>query len=96
MAPWRETAHQAVGGRPLWLETATRSAAWAQTMGASQYLCLRINYGILDLPTVPFESGELLPLFPQTEEDKEFGLADLCNGMAQGIFKEVSEEHMHS
>jgi hypothetical protein len=52
---------------------------WAE-LGASGYEERAIRFGILDPPSVPFTAGTILPYIPETEEDLEFGKADLSSG----------------
>jgi hypothetical protein len=63
-------------------------------MGATEYEVRAIRFGILDLPSIPFTSGVVLPAIPQTEEDLEFGREDLRAGCASGIYEEIGVEEV--
>jgi hypothetical protein len=63
-------------------------------MGATEYEVRAIRFGILDLPSIPFTSGVVLPAIPQTEEDLEFGREDLHAGCASGIYEEIGVEEV--
>lgn len=74
--------------RPRWLGPQQRVEAW-RALGASEYVCRNIKFGISDPPTVPFTEGTLAPEIPQTPEDLEFGTQDLKQGCLEGIYEEV-------
>jgi hypothetical protein len=63
-------------------------------MGATEYEVRAIRFGILDLPSIPFTSGVLLPVISQSREDLEFGRCDLGAGCASGIYEEVGLEEV--
>jgi hypothetical protein len=84
---------EVAGGQPLWRRTAMRAERW-RDLGATDYEMRAIRYGILDLPTSPLSTGVVLPAIPQTEEDLEFGRADLTAGCASGIYEQVSREQV--
>lgn len=73
----------------MWRRTALSSDAWRSELGASEYLTRAIRYGILDLPTVPFEDGLVLGELPQTAKDKDFARRDLEHGCREGVYEEV-------
>lgn len=79
---------------PLWRNTSLRLGAWRRLLKTSEYLCRFIQFGIRDMPSVPFSKGEILPAIPQTEEDKEFGLADLDDGIRMGVYEEVTRDYV--
>jgi hypothetical protein len=81
------------GGQPYWRQTALRADRW-RGMGATEYEVRAIRFGILDLPSIPFTSGVVLPAVPQGEEDMEFGRKDLRAGCAAGIYEEVGAEEV--
>jgi hypothetical protein len=81
------------GGQPFWRRTALRADRW-RDMGATEYEVRAIRFGILDLPSIPFTSGVVLPAIPQTEEDLEFGREDLRAGCASGIYEDIGVEGM--
>jgi hypothetical protein len=58
-------------------------------MRATEYEVRAIRFGILDLPSIPFTSGVVLPVIPQSREYLEFGRCDLDAGCASGIYEEV-------
>ena len=61
-------------------------------MGASEYLTRKIRYGILDLPSVPFEEGVVLGELPQSEEDRMLETDDLERGCKEGLYERVGNE----
>jgi hypothetical protein len=77
----------------LWRRTQKCVAFW-RSLGASPFLSRQIEFGINDPPVVPFSVGEMLGEIPQSEEDLAFGLEDLDRGCKEGIYKEVSSEHV--
>ena len=80
-----------IAGRksPRWLAPQQRVEAW-RALGASEYVCRNIRFGIFDPPTVPFTEGTVAPEIPQTQEDLEFAAEDLSSGCQEGIYEEVS------
>jgi hypothetical protein len=76
------------GGQPFWRKRAKRPDRW-RDVGASEYEVRAIRFGILDLPSVPFTYGFVLPVIPQSEEDLRFGRADLRVGCASEIYEEL-------
>jgi hypothetical protein len=67
--------------------TASRDVEAAR---ASQYLCRAVQFGILEQPSIPLSSGEIMNLIPQTPEDLAFGREDLRAGCQEGIYQEVT------
>lgn len=84
------------GMRPLWADTSRRADAWRQELGATEFECRAIKYGIVDMPCVPFERGWVLSEVPQTEEDREFARMELEEGCrkGRGIYEEVGKEEV--
>jgi hypothetical protein len=72
------------GRQPFRRQTALRADRW-RDMGAMEYKVRAIRFGIVDLPSIPFTSGVVLPVIPQSREDLEFGRCDLGAGCASGI-----------
>jgi hypothetical protein len=70
-----------------------RADRW-RDMGATEYEVRAIRFGNLDLPSIPFTSGVVLPAIPQTEEDLVFGREDLRAGCASGIYEEIGVEEV--
>jgi hypothetical protein len=79
------------GGQPLWRKMSATADRYAE-LGASGYEERAIRFGILDPLSVPFTAGTILPDIPQTEEDLEFGKADLSSGCLSGIYEEISRD----
>ena len=77
------------GNVPLWRRTALRTGAWKDVLGASEFLCRNIRYGIRDMPTVPFVHGRKLPPIPQTAKDLSFACDKIRQGLDEGVFEEV-------
>lgn len=67
--------------------------AWRRTLKKSQYLCRHIQFGIRDMPTVPFEREKILPVIPKKGEDKQFGLSVITSGLLEVVYEEVSREY---
>ena len=44
-------------GEQLWRGTTLSVDTWRSEVRASEYLTRQIRYGLLDLPSVPFEEG---------------------------------------
>jgi hypothetical protein len=61
-----------------------RVESW-RLLGASEFLCRAVQFGILKLPSIPFSSGEVMNPIPQTPEDLAFGREDLRAGFQEGI-----------
>lgn len=78
---------------PLWRKKSVGVKAWRNILKASPYLCQHIQFGIRNIPTVPFDKGEMLPAVPQTEEDRKFRLSDNESGLRDGVYEEVSRDH---
>jgi hypothetical protein len=53
-------------------------------------LCRAVQFGILEQPSIPFSSGEVINPIPQTPEDLEFGREDLRAGCQERIYEEVA------
>jgi hypothetical protein len=81
------------GGQPYWRRTALRAEKWRE-MGATEFEARAIRFGILELPSIPFTSGVILPAIPQSKEDLAFGREDLRAGCAGGIYEEVGREEV--
>jgi hypothetical protein len=71
-----------------WLATQQRVESW-RLLGASEYLCRAVQFGILEQPSIPFSSGEVMNPIPQTPEDLAFGSEDLRSGCQEGTYEEV-------
>jgi hypothetical protein len=54
---------------------------------ASEYLCLAVHFGILEQPSIPFCSGEVMNPIPQSSEDLAFGREDLRAGFEVGMYE---------
>lgn len=78
------------GGPALWRGPALKADAWRSELGASEFLCRAIRYGIRDMPTVPFTEGRVLGEIPQSEKDKLFAREDLRSGCQSGVYEEIS------
>jgi hypothetical protein len=95
LQPMRESSHGkrwAVcrgWGQPFWRRKALQADKW-RDMGAKEYEVRAICFGILDLPSIPFTSGVVLPAIPHKEEDSAFGGDDLRAGC--GIYEEFVAE----
>jgi hypothetical protein len=61
---------------PRCLATQQRVESW-RLLGASEYLCRAVQFGILEQPSIPFISGEVMNPISQTPEDLAFGREDL-------------------
>lgn len=90
----RSTVFAGAEELPLWRRTSTRSAAWSRILSTSPYLTRQIKYGIRDMPSVPFTEGIVLPIIPQTEEDKEFARMDISEGISGRIYEELSKDYV--
>ena len=84
-----------MGRDPLWVGTSRRWEAWA-AIGATDYEVRAVRYGIVDMPTLPFECGTVLPAVPQSVEDLALGCAELEEGCKpeNGFYEEVAEEEV--
>ena len=80
-----ENASKGVGGAPLWRGTSLRAEAWRSELGVNEYISRQIRYGVLDLPTVPFEDGTVLRELSQTAEDGKLAREDLAKGCREGV-----------
>jgi hypothetical protein len=69
-----------------------RESGQVGELGASGYEERAILFGILDPPSVTFTADTILPDIPQTEEELEFGMADLFFGCMSGIYEEISRD----
>jgi hypothetical protein len=74
---------------PRWLATQQRVESW-RVLGTSEYLYRAVQFGILEQPSIPFSSGEVMNPIPQTPEDLAFGREDLRAGCQEGIYEEVT------
>jgi hypothetical protein len=74
---------------PRWLATQQRVESW-RLLGASEYLCRAVKFGILEQPSIPFSSGEVMNPIPQTPEDLAFGREDIRAECQEGIYEEVT------
>jgi hypothetical protein len=72
-------------------EKSAKAGRWAE-LGASGYGERAIRFRILDPPSIPFTAGTILTDIPQTEEDLEFGKADLSSAFTSAIYEEISRE----
>jgi hypothetical protein len=68
-----------------------RVESW-RLLGALKYLCRAVQFWILEQPSIPFSSGEVMNPIPQTSEDLAFGHEDLRTGCQEGIYDEVTTE----
>jgi hypothetical protein len=66
-----------------------RVESW-RLLGTSEYLCRAVQFGILEQPSIPFSSGEVMNPIPQTPKDLAFGREDLRAGCQEGIYEEVT------
>lgn len=62
-------------------------------IGASEYLLGQIRYGIMDISTVPFKEGIVLPLIPQTEKYSSFAGEKLPRRLKKKVYEEVSKDY---
>jgi hypothetical protein len=76
---------------PRWLATQQRVEAWRR-LGASEFLCRAVQFGILEQPSIPFTSGEAMTPIPQTPEDLAFGREDLRAGCQERIYEKITPE----
>jgi hypothetical protein len=76
------------------LETNGLAGGQVERYGATEYEARAIRFGILDLPSIPFTSGVVLPVIPHSREDLEFRRCDLGAGCASGIYEEVGLEEV--
>jgi hypothetical protein len=53
-------------------------------------LCRAVKFGILEQPSIPFSSGEVMNPIPQTPKDLAFRREDLRAGYHEGIYEEVT------
>jgi hypothetical protein len=74
---------------PRWLATQQRVESW-RLLGASEFFCRAVQFGILEQPSIPFSSGEVMKPIPQTPEDLAFGREELRAGRQEGIYEEVT------
>jgi hypothetical protein len=68
-----------------------RVESW-RLLGATEFLCRAVQFGILEQPSIPFSSGEVMNPIPQTLEDLAFGREDLRAGCQECIHEEVTIE----
>jgi hypothetical protein len=73
---------------PGWLATQRRVESW-RLLGASEFLRLAVQLGIVEKPSILFSSDEIMNPMPQTPEDLAFGREDLRAGCQEGIHEEV-------
>jgi hypothetical protein len=59
-------------------------------LGASEFLCLADQFGILEKPPILFSSGEVMNPITQTPEDLAFGRKDFQAGCKEGIHEETT------
>jgi hypothetical protein len=74
---------------PRWLATQQRVESW-RLLGAPDFLCRAVQFGILKQPSIPFSSGEVMKPIPQTPEYLAFGREDLRAGCQEGTYEEVT------
>jgi hypothetical protein len=74
---------------PRWFATQQRVESW-RLLGASEYLCRAVQFGVLEQPSIPFSRDEFMNPIPQTPEDLAFGREDLQAGCQEGIYEEVT------
>lgn len=60
--------------------------------GASRYLTRAIQYGVSDLPAVPFVHGAVARLNSQTTEERDFARLDQ-RGVRSGIYDDVKKTY---
>jgi hypothetical protein len=75
---------------PRWLATQQRGESW-RLLWASEFSCRAVQFGILEQPSIPFSSDEVMNPSPQTAEDIAFGREDLWAGCQKGIYEEVTK-----
>jgi hypothetical protein len=68
-----------------------RADRW-RIIGAAEDEVRSIRFVILDLPSIPFTSGVVLPEIPQTEEVLLFGREELRAGCASEIYEDIGVE----
>jgi hypothetical protein len=59
-------------------------------LGASEFLCRAVQFEILEQPSIPFSSAEVMTPITQTPEDLAFGREDFRVGCQEGIYKAVT------
>jgi hypothetical protein len=63
-------------------------------MRATEFEVRVTRFVILELPSISFTSGVILPAIPQRKEDLALGREDLLAGRAGGIYEEVGREEV--
>jgi hypothetical protein len=76
---------------PRWLATQQRVESW-RLLGASEFLCRAVQFGILEQPSITSSSGEVMNPIPQTPEDLAFEREDIRTGCQEGIYEKVTTE----
>jgi hypothetical protein len=56
----------------------------------SEFLRRAVQFGILEQPSIPFSSGEVMNPITQTLKDLAFGREVLRAGRQEGIYEEVT------
>lgn len=51
-----------------------------------------MRYGVLGMPTVPFEDGTVLSELPRTTEDRRLSTEDLARGCGERVYEELGFE----
>jgi hypothetical protein len=74
---------------PRWLAMQQRVESW-RLLGASEFLCRAVQFRILEQPSIPFSSGEVINPISQTPEDLAFRREDLRARCQEGIYEAVT------
>jgi hypothetical protein len=59
-------------------------------LGASEFLCHAVQFGIMVQPSIPFSSGEVMNPSPHTPENLAFEREELRAECQEGIYEEVT------
>lgn len=80
--------------RPLWRALQERVHNWRQ-LGASEFICRAIPFGVFDQPKDRFVPGQGLEMgnIPQDEEELSFARKDLEEGCQTGFYRKISHDH---
>lgn len=70
-----------------------RVGAWRQIINASQYSCRQIKFGIVEMPSIPFTKGKIIPYTTQTENDYMYDLSEIESVRKSGLYEEVLVEY---
>lgn len=70
-------------------EKALRVDTWSRALKNSSDLYRFIKFGLWDIPSIPFNEGEISSEILQTEREGKFGLMDLKVGLRSGMYEEI-------